>query len=154
MRFWDASAVVALCVEEETTQAVRDMVASDSAMAVWWATPVEAASAFARLRRMGGIEVAEEQAARDLIAEYRGIWTEMQPSAALRERAMRLLSVHELRAADSLQLAAAVGWAGDAREGQEFVCLDGRLSEAARREGFRVLPADGPGTAGSEQVRE
>jgi len=147
MRFWDASAVVALCVEEETTQAVHDLVASDSAMAAWWATPVEAASTFARLRRMGGIEVAEEQAARDLIAEYRGIWTEMQPSTTLRERAMRLLSVHELRAADSLQLAAAVGWAGAAREGQDFVCLDVRLSEAARREGFRVLPADDPGTS-------
>ena len=66
----------------------------------------------------------------------------MQPSFGLREQAMRLLSVHDLRTADSLQLAAMVAWAGEMREGRQFVCLDGRLSEAARREGFRVLPEE------------
>lgn len=140
MRFWDASAVVPLCVEEVSSQTMLDMLATDSDMAVWWGTPVETASALARLRRMGGIGVTEEHAARDLIVAYRGMWTEMQPSFALREQAVRLLSVHDLRAADSLQLAAMVAWAGESREGRQLVCLDGRLSEAARREGFRVLP--------------
>ena len=82
----------------------------------------------------------EEQAARELLSEYRGVWTELQPTAALRERAMRLLSVHDLRAADAPQLSAAVAWAGEEREGKQFVCLDARLTDAARREGFRVLP--------------
>ena len=143
MRFWDASAVVALCVEEDVSPAARGLLASDPGMAVWWATPVEVASALARLRRLSGIGVAEEQAARQVLSQYRQAWTEMQPSAALRDRAMRLLSVHELRAADSLQLAAAVAWAGESREGRQFVCLDERLAGAARREGFDVLPAAG-----------
>lgn len=140
MRFWDASAVVPLCVEEDSTQPMRDLLATDPDVAIWWGTPVEAASALARLRWMGGIGVTGEQAARKVIAAYRRTWTEMQPSAALRERTMRLLSIHDLRAAESLQLAAAVAWAGETREGRQFVCLDDRLSEVARREEFRVLP--------------
>ncbi len=140
MRFWDASALVPLCVEEISTHSVRELVAADPDLAVWWGSPLEAASAFARIRRMGGFGAVEEQTARNALAAYRHTWTEMLPSATLRERAIRLLSVHDLRAADALQLAAAVAWAGDKREGRPFVCLDTRLAEAAMREGFRVLP--------------
>lgn len=140
MRFWDTSAVVPLCVEEPQTQVVQDLHSANEGMAVWWATPVGSASAFARLCRIGALTVQGEQAARELAAEYRRTWTEIQPSTTLREHAIRLIAVHELRAADSLQLAAAVSWAGAEREGREFVCLDERLSGAARREGFRVLP--------------
>ena len=45
MRFWDASAVVPLCVEEESTQPMRDLLATDADVAIWWGTPVEAAAA-------------------------------------------------------------------------------------------------------------
>lgn len=141
MRFWDASAVVPLCVEEASTKSVQGLLATDANVVVWWGTPVECASALARLRRMGLLTDAGETAARDLLSGYRRGWTEIQPVSALRERALRMLSVHELRAADSLQLSAAVSWAAEARDGAEFVSLDDRLSEAARREGFRVLPA-------------
>ncbi|MEW6752484.1 MAG: type II toxin-antitoxin system VapC family toxin [Candidatus Latescibacterota bacterium] len=140
MRYWDASAVVALCVDEPATAPVQDLLGTDQGMAVWWATPGEAASAFARLRRMGAIGPGAEQTAREVLTVYRDAWTKMLPSAVLRDRAVRLLSAHDVRAADALQLAAAVGWAGESRAGREFVCLDERLSEAARREGFRVLP--------------
>lgn len=58
----------------------------------------------------------------------------------VRARAKRLLSVHALRAADSLQLGAALTAVEDEPFGWGFVCLDERLSEAASREGFRVLP--------------
>lgn len=140
MRFWDASAVVPLCVEGTSTQSVRELVAEDPDLAVWWGTLLEAASAFARIRRMGGFGAAEEQTARKALAAYRRTWTEMLPSAMLRERTVRLLSVHDLRAADALQLAAAVAWAGQTCGGRPFVCLDTRLAEAAIREGFHVLP--------------
>ncbi|MFH1568339.1 MAG: type II toxin-antitoxin system VapC family toxin [Gemmatimonadota bacterium] len=140
MRFWDASAVVPLCVEEEGTALLQGLLDADPAMVVWWSTPVEAASAFARVRRMGGLDQSEEQVARELLAAYAGAWTEMQPSVTLRNRALRLLAVHDLRSADALQLAAAVGWAGEGEDMKEFVCLDRRLADAARREGFRVRP--------------
>jgi hypothetical protein len=47
---------------------------------------------------------------------------------------------HPLRAADALQLAAALVWCDEAPQGTAFVCLDDRLRDAARREGFAVLP--------------
>jgi predicted nucleic acid-binding protein len=63
------------------------------------------------------------------------------PTAKLRERAGRMLAAHPLRAADALQMAAALVWCDDTPGGEGFICLDERLREAARREGFDVLPA-------------
>ncbi|HSJ25022.1 MAG TPA: hypothetical protein VK929_10160 [Longimicrobiales bacterium] len=59
----------------------------------------------------------------------------------VRTTAMRLLRTHPLRAADALQLAAALAWA-PAPAGDVFVTLDERLATAATLEGFTVLPAD------------
>jgi hypothetical protein len=53
--------------------------------------------------------------------------------------AQRLLRVHPLRAADSLQLAAAIVAAEGDPATLEFVGLDDRLNDAAAREGFRVV---------------
>ena len=62
------------------------------------------------------------------------------PTLKLRETAGRLLGVHPLRAADALQLAAALVWCEGQTSEETFVCLDQRLRDAARREGFRLLP--------------
>jgi len=40
----------------------------------------------------------------------RSRWNEVQPTEEVRERAERLLRIHKLRAADALQLAAALVW--------------------------------------------
>lgn len=65
-------------------------------------------------------------------------WQEVQPSQSLRRSAIRLLRVHALRAADALQLAAAVAASeGDSRS-LALVTLDDRLAEAAVREGFPI----------------
>ncbi len=72
-------------------------------------------------------------------------WFEIQPGQLVRSYAFRVLRVHQLRAADALQLAAALVWAGTPATGPspvaEIVTLDGRLAEAARLEGLSVLPA-------------
>jgi hypothetical protein len=39
MRFWDSSAVAALCVDESRTPAMERLVREDPGMVVWWATP-------------------------------------------------------------------------------------------------------------------
>ncbi len=62
-------------------------------------------------------------------------------SEEVRRRAGRLLAVHPLRAADALQLAAALVSCEDEPTGENLVCLDDRLRNAALREGFRLLPA-------------
>jgi len=65
-------------------------------------------------------------------------WQEVQPSPPLRRTAVRLLRVHPLRTADALQLAAALAASdGDARS-LTLATLDGRLAQAAAREGFPI----------------
>jgi predicted nucleic acid-binding protein len=68
-------------------------------------------------------------------------WTEVEPSQEVREQARRALRLHPLRAADALQLAAALVWIQGQPGGQHFVCLDRRLREAAQREGFLIFPS-------------
>jgi uncharacterized protein len=139
VRFWDTSAVVPLLLDQEASGAVRPLFEADAEMAAWWGTPVECASAMARVRREGLISVEDEALTLDLLGVLRGAWIEILPSAELREESMRLLRVHPLKAADALQLAAALVWAGSPR-GVELVTLDERLALAARLEGLRVLP--------------
>jgi hypothetical protein len=50
-----------------------------------------------------------------------------------------MLRVHDLRAADALQLAASVAAAEGRPATLTFVCLDERLTSAAEREGFSVI---------------
>ena len=66
-------------------------------------------------------------------------WQEVLPVPVVRRTAMRLLRVHPLRAANSLQLAAAVVLAEGHPAGVPFVTLDARLALAADREGFTVV---------------
>lgn len=137
MRYWDASAIVPLVVQESSTVALRRL-ARDGDMVTWCLTPVEISSAIERRLREGALPPAGRQAALENLAELAAAWTEITAVAAVRERACRLLGVHSLRAADALQLAAALVATGDRPAGHEFVCGDHRLSEIAAREGFRL----------------
>ena len=140
MKFWDASAVIPLCVRESPSPLVRKMVVEDVAIVVWWTTPVECCSAFARRRRDNILTRAQEDQARHTVLRLAAEWTEVQPSHQVCEAAGRVLLLHPLRAADALQLGAALVWADGRGTGHEFVCLDPRLREAAQRKGFQVLP--------------
>ena len=144
MRFWDSSAVAALCVEEPRTPDVERLVREDPELVVWWVTPVECASAIARRRREGSLSPADELAAIEVLDYLAQTWVEIQPGERVRSHAFRLLRVHSLRAADALQLAAALVWAGTLAHGPapgaELVTFDERLAEAARLEGLALLP--------------
>lgn len=137
MTFWDTSAILPLLVQEPETEAMRARLAEDPDVAVWWGTPVECASALARLERDGVPSKAVEDAfARlDTLAAS---WAEVEPHEELREIARRLLRVHPLRAADALQLAAASLLADRRPSSLKLVALDQRLRAAALKEGFRV----------------
>lgn len=140
MRYWDTSAIVPLCVTEPATAAVRELTDSDPSFVVWWASRTECVSAFARRRREGVLSPSTERYAGEALDALSAAWSEIQPSAALRRRAERLLGVHALRAADAFQLAAALLWAQGETRGREFVSFDQRLREAAAREGFSIRP--------------
>ena len=140
MMFWDASAVIPLCLREPNTSAMRRILSRDPSIVAWWGTPPECWSAFARLRREGVLTAIAEGKVRQLLARLASTWTEVLPGNRVRDHAGGLLLRHPLRAADSLQLAAALVWADGRPEEQGFVCLDHRLRYAATREGFLVLP--------------
>ncbi len=133
--FWDASALVPLCVRQTLTPAARGLYKTHE-MAVWWATPVEIASALARLSRMQQIDAKELGMARKLASDLADMWWVVQPSEVVRVRATSLVERHDLRAADALQLAAALEWCENQPQGRVFLTADQRLREAALVHGF------------------
>ena len=142
MRFWDASALISLCVNDPNAAAMRKLAEEDESIVAWWGTVVECHSAFFRLGRQGELEESGVDRARRLLDQLIEGWSEIVPSPEVREQAVRLLGLHPLRAADSLQLAAALVWVDRRPLGRHFICLDSRLREAARREGFTALPQE------------
>jgi hypothetical protein len=142
LRFWDSSAIVPLIVTEASTERLLASAAQDPVMCVWWATEVECASALSRLEREGALADSAMTAAVERLERLAESWNEVQPTAALRGIARRLLRVHPLRAADSLQLAAAIIASEGRPSSLNIVTLDERLASAARREGFSVQAVD------------
>jgi predicted nucleic acid-binding protein len=139
MNFWDSSALLPLLVEESTSKRILAFYRQQPEILAAWSTTVECVSALGRLEREGRLESrAVTQAIRQL-RELQEAWHEVQPIEPVRQMACRLLRVHPLRAADSMQLASAMIAAGSNAKDWGFVCLDTRLSEAAEREGFNVL---------------
>jgi len=140
MKFWDASAIVPLCIDEEQSPLVRDIAKKDGGLVVWWGSIVEIYSAFARLRRDNILTSHGESESLAVLSELAAGWTEIAPSDDIRDTTRRLLQNYQLRAADSLQLAAAIAWSNKSPKGHDFVCFDDRLRKSAQKEGFTLLP--------------
>lgn len=142
MKYWDSSALVPLCVDEASSPRMREIYRADPIVVTWWGSEIECVSAFARLEREGAMTAEMVFEAVDRLRSLGAAWHEVQPTQALRDTAVRLLRVHPLRSADSVQLAAAVIAADREPAALEIVSLDARLASAARREGFTVVSAD------------
>ena len=140
MRFWDSSALVPLFLDEPRSSSVHALFEHDPRLMVWWASRVECTSAMARAARDGRLDMPSKELARERRAEMFDGADEIAPGEEVRARAERLLALHPLRAGDALQLGAAIIWARERTVGQALVSLDERLREAARKEGFSVLP--------------
>jgi len=133
--FWDTSALVPLCVRQSITLRAIALYKSHDVV-VWWAAPVEIASALARLVRMKQLNPAEWTTASKLAKNLADSWSMIQPSDSLRARAAQLVERFELRAADALQLAAALEWCEGAPRNHMFLTADQKLREAASLSGF------------------
>ncbi len=128
-----------LIFEEATSDTVAGLLREDSDMTVWWGTWTECAVAISRLRREGRLDEEGEEETRavlDLLAE---LWIENRPTDDTRLLAALLSKQYPLKAADALQLAAALKWCEGDTGGRGFVCLDDRLRRTAQNEGFDVL---------------
>lgn len=140
MRFWDSSALASLLFDEPGTALAMERLEADPEVAVWWGTPVECASAAERRARDGSITEASRTHALERLTALRTAWTEVEPTPEVRTQALRLLRIHPLRAADALQLAAALIWAAHDPTGLAFYTYDDRLRTAAAKEGFLIGP--------------
>jgi predicted nucleic acid-binding protein len=140
MRYWDASAIVPLLVEEPRTADARAALTEDAGIVTWWGTRIECTSAIARLERAAALTPRQATQAIEVLRAIAAGWNEILPAEVVRETACRLLRVHPLRAADALQLAAATVMAGGRPARAGFVAFDDRLRDAAGREGFLVGP--------------
>lgn len=138
MKYWDSSAIVPLLVSEGRTDDSVALLQGDADIVTWWLTRVECASALNRLWRDEALSEEELRESLGLLDALSSGWIEVQPGARVRATALRLLRVHPLRAADAMQLAAAVAVADNERPAIPFVAYDDRLLRAAEREGFRL----------------
>ena len=136
--FWDASALVPLCVHEAASRQAQSHLRRFSPV-VWWASTVEVYSAVARLQRLGFLKDAEKKGALSRLELLSRGWREILPSDKLRDLATELLDKYELRAADGFQLAAALTWCQERPSRRTFVCADQRLSKCAVTAGFSVV---------------
>lgn len=133
--FWDSSALVPLCVRQSVTPRTIALYKTHD-VAVWWSTPVEIASALARLLRMQELDSTEWTKARRLATRLADSWSVIQPSDAVRAGSIQLVERYDLRAADSFQLAAALEWCEDSPQGRVFLSTDQKLRESALLSGF------------------
>ena len=139
--FWDSSAIVPLVFPEPHSAELERIAADREEPVIWWATPVECQAAIYRRSRE---EVLPAEVVAQALRKLDRIFVDADVVAAttnVRERARRLVAAHPLRAADGLQLAAALVACQEQPVSERFVCLDSRLREATRREGFTLLPA-------------
>lgn len=138
MRFWDSSALVPLLVSESDTSRRARALQADSELAVWWGTAVECESALQRRLREGALDASGIRLARFNLSRLAEAWHEVPASTAVRTLSIRLLRTHPLRAADALQLAAALSLAQAGLSGLTFLTADQRLALAAETEGLVV----------------
>jgi predicted nucleic acid-binding protein len=109
-------------------------------MIVWWGTPVEVRSALARLVRDAHLTAEGRGRAVNRLGQLRVAWDEILPTEKVRLLAETLPDTYGVRAADAVQLAAALVWCRELPKQRPFVCFDERLRTAASALGFSVRP--------------
>lgn len=103
------------------------------------ATYVEARAALARKLRERGLSRTDY---RSLVDDLNGDWEDyfiVDVSDSVVKFAGGLAEKHALRGADAVHLASALSLRKQAGESVRFLCFDGRLTIAARKEGLGIL---------------
>jgi predicted nucleic acid-binding protein len=141
--FWDTSAIVPLLVEEQYSKKMVALYKAQPGKVVWWGALVECHSAICRLGREKKLAAEDRTLSVNLLNDLKQTWAVILPDMILRDEAVALLHRHTskaLRAADALQLAAALVWANHNTSGKTLISLDERLREIAESEGFKIAP--------------
>jgi len=140
MKFWDSSAIVPLVVNEEETDYCLKTLSHDQEMLIWCLSRLEVMSALCRQVRDKTFSDTEFQKAKTRMNDLIERAYEVKAIEKVKQRALRLLEVHPLRAADACQLASALVASQEDPGRLAIVCFDQRLMKAAIKEGFVVNP--------------
>lgn len=138
MSFWDSSAIVPLCINENRSQRARTIWRNFPSHFVWLETPVEIMSAIARREREGAISEADRIKGESRLTLIETSWSVVDPEKRSIELARSFPVKYGLKALDSLQLAAALVWCKELPTAKDFVSSDERLLKAAEKAGFSV----------------
>jgi predicted nucleic acid-binding protein len=139
MSFWDSSALVPLCTNEPRSISAGRLWKNLSQKFVWWETSVEISSALARLERENLISLHKRLSAEKRLEILEKVWTEIQPIPRIKELARTFPAQYKMKAADSLQLAAALVWCKENPKGKDFVSGDEHLIKVAKTIGFTIF---------------
>ena len=139
MRFWDTSAIIPLFIAEQGSARAKTWYKEDPEIIIWTLTRVELLSAVARRQRERPASARRLATVRSDLIRAWDRWSEVTAIEIVRRHAEHLVERYPLRAADALQIGAAILAAENDPTGLEFVTFDENLGEAAGREGFRVL---------------
>ncbi len=140
MRFWDSSAIVPLLVLEKETDLCLKALDVDPATMVWTMSQVEVLSAICRRVREGCLSEDSLDIVKKRMQVFFDSAFEIVSIQKVKDRALRLLQVHSLKAADALQLASALVVTQEDPIKMPIMSFDNQLNQAARREGFVVNP--------------
>jgi predicted nucleic acid-binding protein len=140
MKFWDSSAMVPLIVDEKETEYCLKTLSHDQEMLIWCLSKVEVMSALCRRVRDRKLSEAAFQKAKRHLNDIIEHTYEVKAIEKVRNRALRLLEVHPLRAADACQLASVLVATQEDPDRLPIICFDQRLKNAAIKEGFIVNP--------------
>lgn len=138
MPFFDTSALVPLCVNESTSSAAGRIWKSSSGQIIWCETPVELESAIARLLRTNRLDMVEFNRAKKRLGNLETKWEVIEHDHRIIQLARTFPLQYGLKAADSLQLAAALVWCNEHPKNRDFVSADAGLLKAAGSAGFTV----------------
>lgn len=137
--YWDASALVPLFVVEPGSESVRTWLSEDDRIITWVWTRTEIVSAIERRTREGSLSRRQRRNVLERFNAFADSWDEVTDVLAVRARANALLGRHPLRAADAGHLGAVLLVQEHPSHPLTFVCLDRRLSSAAKSESLRVI---------------
>jgi hypothetical protein len=140
MRFWDSSAIIPLLVLEDKTEYCISAFQTDKEIMVWTMSKVEVFSALCRSFRENTLTEGTFELAKKRMTDLFDIAFKIASMSKVKERALRLLQVHTLKASDALQLASVLVATQEVTSKLPIMCFDEKLKQAAKLEGFAINP--------------
>jgi uncharacterized protein len=139
LRYWDASALMPLFIDEAKSAFSRELFKADREILTWEMSWVELISVVERRAREGSLRLEQRVEVLTKVHRFFEGVALVNDLEAVRVQSFSLLARYALRAADAQQLAAASVAANGKPNALAFVCFDAKLADAASREGFQVI---------------